>query len=228
MKCRAIFILVGIIGFGLTAIAQVPFRIGLQTGVANEQSSYRWIGAPDLTTDCGDDQNGFLGMEFAFPLHEQWEFVFSPHYGQRNYPQADWSRASGVNYAFEQDGVDYLALPMTAKYFVLSAGLLRPFVAAGIETGMNLSHLSLFVTESSLSDEPPFKIEKRKRLYLNQLFGSGLLETGLDIQASESWSVLLAARFSWEWTPLLDDPSFTWEAPTNWKIRFAILYTIDI
>lgn len=211
----------------LTVDAQVPYRVGVQFGVAGESSSYQWIGVPDKAQECEPRQLGLFGLVFAFPLHARWELEFAPHYGQRNTHTPTWERSTGISYSFTLEEVDYLALPITAKYFFLTGGILRPFGAAGIEAGLNLSNSRFTVEESRMSEEPPFLIEKKKHLYVSQLFGSGILEAGLDIQASESWAVVLAARYSFEWTPLVEDDVFTWETPSNWKIRFALLYTID-
>jgi len=225
---KAIPLFVLLCGLFSPAAAQVPYRVGLQFGVSGESSNHRWIGVQDETRESVATQHGLFGLVFAFPLHERWELEFSPHYGQRNTPKSTWERSTGISYSFTMENVDYLSIPITAKYFLLSGGILRPFAAAGIAAGLNLSHTSFVVKESRMAEEPPFLIEKESRLYLHQLFGSSILEAGIDIQASESWAAVLAARYSFEWTPLVDDDLFTWDTPSNWKIRFALLYTIDL
>lgn len=212
--------------FTASAAAQTPYRIGLQTGVTAERSSFEWIGSAGRTLQTEDRQNGFIGMIVDFPLTDTWRMEFSPHYGQRNYQFAPQEQ-SGGQYSISQEAVDYLALPVILRWLPLPQGILRPFAAAGIEFGPNFNHTSVQLAQYRYSDEPPFTTKVKRTVSLNQLYGAGLVEIGLDIQASNAWSVLLGARYTQEWTPLIEDPAFTWETPHNWKVRFALLYTID-
>ena len=209
-----------------SAAAQTPYRLGLQMGVTSERSSFDWIGAPERTLETEDRQNGFFGMIVDFPLTDTWRMEFSPHYGQRNYQFAPREQ-SGRQHSITQQAVDYLALPVILRWLPFSRGILRPFAAAGIEFGPNLNHTRVLLTQYRYSDEPPFTVKLERSVSLNQLYGASLLEIGLDIQASSIWSVLLGARYTREWTPLIEDPAFTWDTPHNWKVRFALLYTID-
>lgn len=206
--------------------AQTPYRIGVQTGVTFERSSFDWVGAPGRTLETEDRQNGFIGMIVDFPLTDTWRMEFSPHYGQRNYQFAPQEQ-SGGQYSIMQQEVDYLALPVILRWLPFPRGILRPFVAAGIEFGPNLNHTGVLLKQYRYSDEPPFTAKLERSVPLNQLYGASLVEIGLDIQASAAWSVLLGARYTREWTPLVEDPAFTWDTPHNWKVRFALLYTID-
>ncbi len=210
----------------MSAAAQTPYRIGLQTGVTSERSSFEWIGSPGRTLETEDRQNGHFGMIVDFPLTDTWRMEFSPHYGQRNYQFAPQEQ-SGAQYSIIQNEVDYLALPVILRWLPFPGGILRPFAAAGVEFGPNLNHTSVVLAQYRYSDEPPFTRKIERTVSVNQLYGATLIEIGLDIQASAAWSVLLGARYTREWTPLIDDPALTWEAPHSWKVRFALLYTID-
>ena len=74
------------------------------------------------------------------------------------------------------------------------------------------------IDEHRISEEPPYTSTISRTRNLNQLYGALLAEAGLDIQASNTWSVLLGVRYSHELTPLLDDPLLVWDTPHNWKV----------
>ncbi len=211
----------------LTATAQVPYRIGAQLGVVAERNAYRWIGNTDEGVTTEYDQNGFFGVVVDYTLSDHWQLEFSPRYGQRGQLKSEWDMVSGIGYAFTQEAVDYISVPIHLRYMLVPSGFVRPYIGGGVEFGMNLTHLGLQLTEYRFSEEPPFDTVAERELYLHQLFGGGILEAGLDIQASVAWSVLLGVRFTQEWTPLLDDERFTWEAPQSWQVRLALLYTVD-
>ena len=210
-----------------SAQALSHFRGGLQVGLAAERSRYSWPGgdAAASSMDVDARQNGFLGLTLDFPLAKQFLLEFAPQFGQRNVPIATLQRRSGVNFTILQDPVDYVGIPVIAKFLLFEKALILPYVGAGVEFGMNLSSLFVTVEEYRFSDEPPFTSTVDFRRNLNQLFGSVLAEVGLDIRAAADWSVLLGVRYSQELTPLVDDPLLTWETPHSWRVRFAVLYT---
>ncbi|MBE0642579.1 MAG: hypothetical protein IH600_00695 [Bacteroidetes bacterium] len=211
----------------LEAQPSIPFRAGLQVGMAAERSSYTWMGSGDAKTtlDVEAQQNGFLGLTFDFVLSGQLLLEFGPHYGQRNVPIATLQRLGGVNFTLRQDPVDYLGIPVILKVLPFVDGLVLPYFGAGMEFGMNLSSLHVSIDEFRIAEEPPFSRTISRTRNLNQLYSSVLAEAGIDIHASADWSVLLGVRYSQELTPLLEDPLLTWETPHNWKVRFAVLYT---
>lgn len=211
-----------------TATAQMPYRIGLQLGLVAERDEYSWVGAEGGVPVVEHHQNGLFGLVIDYTLSEQWQLEFAPRYGQRGQLKSEWDMVSGVGYAFTQDAVDYVAVPILLRYLPFASGYVRPYVGGGVEFGLNLTHLGLKLTESRISEEPPFDRTVDRFLYLHQLFGAALVEAGVDIQASLSWSVLLGVRYTQEWTPLLDDSRFTREAPQSWQVRLALLHTIDI
>jgi outer membrane protein W len=228
MMKQPFFILIILVFAAVTASAQMPYRIGLQLGLVAERDAYGWIGAQDDATDTEHHQNGLFGIVIDYTLSERWQLEFAPRYGQRGQLKSEWDMLSGVGYAFTQEAVDYVAVPILLRYQPFISGYLRPYVGGGIEFGLNLSNLGLKLTESRFSEEPPYDRTVDRFLYLHQLFGAALLEAGMDIQASSAWSVLLGVRYTQEWTPLLDDTRFTWEAPQSWQVRLALLHTIDI
>ncbi|MFZ1729146.1 MAG: hypothetical protein WBQ23_16870 [Bacteroidota bacterium] len=211
----------------LSAQQNRTFRGGLQVGMAAEHSSYTWMGSGSApsTLDVAARQNGLLGLVLEFPLSKELLLEFGPHYGQRNIPIASLQRLGGVNFTLLQDPVDYLGIPIVAKYLPFGGGLILPYIGAGAEFGMNLSSLHVTIEEYRFSEEPPNSSTISRRRNLNQLYGSILGEAGLDIRASDDWSVLLGVRYSQELNPLIDDPLLKWDTPHNWKIRFAVLYT---
>lgn len=228
MYLRSVLIAVLLLGSGSAVFAQMPYRLGLQTGVTAERSSFRWIGAPGRSLATEDRQHGFFGMIVDFPLTDTWRMEFSPHFGQRNYYIGSLDQSSGRQYALDIGEVDYLALPIILRWIPLPGGIVRPYAAAGVEFGPNLNGTSVTLSQFRYSEEPPFSSRTDRIVSINQLYGAALAEAGLDIQASAVWSVLLGIRYTHEWTSILDDPAYTWEAPHSWKVRFAILYTIDI
>ena len=225
---RPLHILIIILFAAATASAQMPYRIGLQLGLVAERDAYSWVGAQDGASITEHHQNGLLGIVIDYTLSEQWQLEFAPRYGQRGQLKSEWDMVSGVGHAFTQEAVDYVAVPILLRFQPFSAGYLRPYLGGGIEFGLNLSNLGLQLTESRFSEEPPFDRTVERFLYMHQLFGAALVEAGIDIRASADWSVLLGVRYTQEWTPLLDDARFTWDAPQSWQVRLALLHTIDI
>ena len=212
---------------GAAAQETPSFRGGLQVGLSAERSRYTWPDGSDGTASVDVDarQNGFLGMLLEFPVAPRLLLELSPHFGQRNVPIATKQRRGGVTFSIRQDPVDYVALPVLAKYLFLRDGLILPYAGAGVVLGMNLSALSVTIEEVRFSDEPTVTTTVSSRRNLNQLFGAVQAEAGLDIRAADAWSVLLGVAYMQELTPLIDDPLLTWETPHSWKIRFALLYT---
>ncbi|MBN1446565.1 MAG: hypothetical protein JXA28_01440 [Bacteroidetes bacterium] len=232
MSPRSLLIAVFLFAAGFSAAgphaaAQMPYRIGLQAGVTAERSSFRWIGVPGEALASEDRQKGFFGFLVEFPLAAAWRMEFSPHFGQRNFLPSSLGEGTGSKHAFSRKEVDFLALPLIVRYLFSTHSLVRPFLAAGLDFGLNLNHPGVKLTQVRYLEEPPLSMSTERIVYLNQLYGASLLEAGVDIQAADAWSVLLGVRYTHEWTPLLDDPSLTWETPHNWKVRFALLYTID-
>jgi outer membrane protein W len=203
------------------------FRGGVQVGLSAERSTYSWTGSDATVSSVVVDarQNGFLGIALDFPLSSALLLEFAPHYGQRNVPIATLQRRGGVNFTILQDPVDYIGVPVIAKYLLVERGLLLPYAGVGVEFGMNLSSLHVTVEEYRFSGEPLLSSTVSFRRNLNQLFGAVLAEVGLDIRAADAWSVLLGVRYSHELTPLVDDPLLTWNTPHSWKVRFTVLYT---
>ncbi|MFA6234545.1 MAG: hypothetical protein WC824_10240 [Bacteroidota bacterium] len=203
------------------------FRAGLQVGMAGEHSSYTWLGSGGTasTLNVEAQQNGLLGLVLDFRLTKSFLLELGPHYGQRNIPIASLQHLGGVNFTLLQDPVDYLGIPIIVKYLPFGDGLILPYIGAGAEFGMNLSSLHVTIEEYRLKEEPPQSSTISHTRNLNQLYGAVVAEAGLDIRASDEWSVLLGIRYSQELTPMLDDPLLIWDTPHNWKIRFAVLYT---
>ncbi len=204
-----------------------PFRAGVQVGMAAERSSYTWMEGEEASTtlDVDPQQNGFFGITLDFAVTSRLRWELGPHYGQRNVPITTLQRLAGVNFTLHQDPVDYLGIPLMLKCLPFNAGFILPYFGAGAEFGMNLSSLHVTIDEHRISEEPPYTSTISRTRNLNQLYGALLAEAGLDIQASNTWSVLLGVRYSHELTPLLDDPLLVWDTPHNWKVRFAVLYT---
>ena len=212
------------------ATAQVPsaFRGGVQYGLSSDQSRYTWPatdGNGSSAFDVDANQNGFIGFIFDFRLRTGLRLEFAPHYGQRNVPIATMQRRGGVNFTIQQGPVDYIGIPVLAKYLPFGSGLLQPYIGVGAEFGLNLTSLFVTIEEYRYSGENLADRTTTFRRNLNQLYGAGLVETGIDIRASEDWSVLLGVRYTREMTPLLEDPLLTWETPHNWRVRLAVLYT---
>jgi outer membrane protein W len=215
-----------LLGLTTVAAAQMPYRLGVQIGLVAEQSEYRWVGNPGQELTSEHNQNGLIGVVIDYTLADRWQLEFSPRYGQRNNLTSAWDMLAGVGYSFSQGEVDYLSIPILLRYYPFSSVLVRPYIAGGIEFGLNFSDAGLQLTEFRFSEEPPFDTTIEQALYLNQLFGGTILEAGIDVQASASWSVLLGVRFLREWTPLLEDEAFTWETPQSWQVRLALMYSV--
>lgn len=226
---RAVLVVLLVTATPAIVRAQVAlsFRGGVQVGLSAERSSYSWTDGAGTTSTLDVDarQNGFIGAMLEFPLSPVLLLEISPQYGQRNVPIATLQRRSGVQFSILQDPVDYLAVPVLLKYLFLRDGLILPYAGAGMAFGMNLSALSVTIEEMRFLDEPPRSSTVATRRNLNQLFGAAVVEAGLDIRASERWSVLLGVSYMHELTPLVDDPLLTWETPHSWKTRFVVLYT---
>ncbi|MCB2203377.1 PorT family protein [bacterium] len=210
------------------AMGQMPFRFGVQLGMMGQNNQYSWVGASDGATTDVHHQNGYFGIVVDYSLSDQWQMEFSPRYGQRAQLQSKWDNRSGVRYSFTQGTVDYLAIPMLLRYSPFSRAFVRPYLAGGIEFGMNLSNLGLRLTEYRFSEEPPLESHvEEEDLFMHQLFAGSVIELGTDIRASADWSVLFGLRYEQELTPLLENEKFTWESPWSWQVRLALLYTID-
>jgi opacity protein-like surface antigen len=203
------------------------FRGGVQFGLASERSRYSWPSGDGGTSGFAVDANynGFIGLILDFPLRSGLLLEFAPHYGQRNVPIATMQRRGGVKFTIQQGPVDYIGIPMLAKYLPFGRGLIQPYIGAGVEFGLNLTSLFVSIEEYRYSGEGLTNSTMAFRRNLNQLYGAGLLEGGFDIRAAEDWSVLLGVRYTRELTPLLEDPMLTWETPRNWRIRLSVLYT---
>ena len=203
------------------------FRGGMQFGLASERSRYSWPGDAGERSgfEVDANYNGFIGLIFDFRLRDGLLLEFAPQYGQRNVPIATMQRRGGVNFTILQGPVDYLGIPILVKYLPLGRGFLQPFVGVGAEFGLHLTSLSVTIEEYRYSGENLAAGTMKFRRNLNQLYGAGLLEAGLDIRAAEDWSVLLGVRYSQGFTPLLDDPMLTWETPHDWRMRLSVLYS---
>lgn len=214
-------------GTGLFAQRELPFRFGVQVGVASGEHSFTWLSSGEQRSSMDEKsrQNGYAGFILEYRLTDNVLLEFSPHHGQRNGPVTAMQRLGGVNYALSVDPVGYLGIPILGKYRLADSGLLRPYIGAGVEFGMHLTGLALMIEEHRISDEPIRKSTIRYTRNLHQLYGAMLAEAGLDIRASERIAVLLGARFTRDMTPLLDDELLRWETPAVWRIRFAVLYT---
>jgi hypothetical protein len=214
-------------GTKLDAQQNGSFRAGIQVGMAAEHSSFTWMGSggDPASLDVDARQNGLFGLVMDFPLSRSFLLEFSPHYGQRNIPFASLQRLGGMNFTLLQDPVDYLGIPVIAKYLPFEDGLILPYLGAGAEFGMNLSSLHVTIEEYRISEESPKSRTITHTRNLNQLYGVVLAEAGIDIRAAADWSVLLGVRYSQELTPLIDDALLIWETPHNWKLRFSVLYT---
>ena len=210
----------------LAAQNRMPFRAGVQVGLSAERSRYSWPDGADATATADVDarQNGFIGAVFEFPLSTALSLEFGPRYGQRNVPIVTMQRRGCVQFSIRQDPVEYLSVPVLARLLFVRDGLVRPYAGAGMAFGMNLSSLSVTIEELRFSEEPPSSSIRTTRRNINQLFGAVLAEAGLDFRTSERWSVLLGVGYSKEWTPLIDDPMLSWEAPHSWNVRFVLLH----
>ena len=203
--------------------AQHAVRVGVQAGAVVESSERVTITSSAETVAT---TTGMAGLEMIFPLSASWFMICAPQYSQRNYSWLELGRKGNSSYGFSYKQMDRLGVPLLIGCTPFQGDLVRPYLAAGMEFGMNLSGTHVTVIEVQHGMEQELDRMQNHALSITQLFGAALLEVGFDVQAGASLSVVLAGRFSQELSPLIDDPLFTYGTPSNWTVRFGLLYEL--
>lgn len=208
-----------------TACTQERIRVGLHAGAVIETHEHRTLISG---TEEESITTGMAGIQLFFPLDETWSLSIAPQYSQRNYSSLKTGKAGASTYVYATGQTDRLGVPVMLSCSPLRHHLIRPFVAAGIEFGMNLSGLRVNITDVQYRMDPGTESIREHQLALTQLFGAALLEAGLDIQTLSPLSVLLALRYTQEFGPLLEDPLYTHGKPYNWNIRLGLFYELPL
>jgi len=207
-------------------LAQDGVLLGVQTGAVVERTRYTWLAMQGQGEIADDRTTGMSGILLVFPVSPRLAFHTAPQFARRNYPIRESARSGNVSTTCDGDEVNALGVPLLLGYSFTTSGPLRPYIACGIEFGMNLGKLQITIIEHHQSEEPPFGSQRIHVVFLNQLFGSAVIESGLHIRTSSFLSVLLGVRYSREFAPLADDRVFRWDTPSNWKIRFGLMYEL--
>ncbi len=202
---------------------QHAVRLGGQAGAIIESSVRGTVTKP---SEVESITTGMAGIDLVFSLDASWFLKCAPQLSQRNYPLVEFGRKSNTTYRFVTQQVDRLGVPVMLGCTPLSGDIVRPYVAAGFEFGMNLSGLQVTVLEVRHAMEPDQETIQHHATSITQLFGALLLEAGFDIRAGSSFSVIFSGRFTRELSPLVDYPLISWEAPRNWTIRLGLLYEL--
>jgi len=210
-------------GLTLPAAAQEAVRIGVQAGAVVESYERRTLLGPaqdeSMTT-------GMAGITMVFPLGSSWFVHCAPQYSQRNYASLEKGKVGASTYVYASGQIDRLGVPILLACTPLAHHFVRPYIAAGVEFGMNLSGLHVKLSDFQYKMEPAEETVREHVLPLTQLFGAGLLEAGFDIYAGESLSVIFAGRYTQEFGPLVDGPLYSHGTPNNWTIRLGLLYEL--
>jgi hypothetical protein len=207
------------------AFAQQMVRAGLHAGAVVETHQRRTLitGSTEESTTTG-----MAGVQLLFPLGEYWSVHIAPQYSQRNYPSLQTGKSGASTYVYAIGQTDRLGVPVLLACSPLRHHLIRPYLGAGIEFGMNLSGLRVNVTDFQYRMDPASETIREHQLAVTQLFGAALLEAGFDIHTLSPLSVLLAVRYTQEFGPLLDDPLYAHGTPHNWTIRLGLFYELPL
>ncbi|MCZ7557617.1 MAG: PorT family protein [Bacteroidia bacterium] len=208
-----------------TACAQERIRAGLHAGAVIETHEHRTLISGSTEESI---TTGMAGIQLLFPVDENWSLIIAPQYSQRNYASLKTGKAGASTYVYATGQTDRLGVPVMISCSPLRHHLIRPYLGAGIEFGMNLSGLRINITDVQYRMDPGTESIREHQLALTQLFGAALLEAGLDIQTLSPLSVLLALRYTQEFGPLLEDPLYTHGKPNNWNIRLGLLYELPL
>jgi hypothetical protein len=207
------------------AYAQESVRAGLHAGAVIETHERK-----TLITGASEESitTGMAGVQLLFPLGEVLSLHIAPQYSQRNYASLQTGKSGASTYVYAIGQTDRLGVPVLITWSPLRHHLIRPYLGAGVEFGMNLSGLRVNISDFQYRMDPALETIREHQLAVTQLFGAGLLEAGFDIHTLSPLSVLLALRYTEEFGPLLDDPLYTHGKPHNWTIRLGLFYELPL
>jgi hypothetical protein len=199
---------------------QTP-RIGVQSGASIESAVFRTVVGGEETRDL---TTGMTGLCIHLPLSTALFLDLSPYYAQRNHAFTVLGKHQHSTVLYQAAIIDRLGLPILIGYTPFHGQLVSPYLAAGLEFGMNVSAAPVRITEFLYSMETAQESIREHSLSVTQLFSAAVVEAGFHVRSGTPLSALLAARYSHEFAPLIEARLYRHSVQESWIIRFGLMY----
>lgn len=224
--CAWVTLLLGALLLAAPLRAQSGTMVGAYVGTVVESVNYSWVAVSTSAEHLEKYTTGTAGLAVRIPVFEAWSLHINPYYAQRNYPLQAMGANGSQKYRLEVGEVERIGVPMALAWHIGQTQVLRPWIAAGVEFGVNVGSTMVRIVEQKTMPEPLYNAVRYHTLPLNQLYGAGVVQAGVDIAAGERWLVTLGGAYAVEFSAPVDDALFTWQAPRYWNVRLGVLHEI--